>query len=85
MRGLLRVEKQQYRWEYEVGYRLSQNSLYMMALYQDDVTIIPIRKILATCELDNRAGMRFQDAGFTYWIQNEALVEKLWEAVKMDD
>ncbi|WP_430534768.1 hypothetical protein [Listeria rocourtiae] len=84
MRGLLKVENHQCQWEHDVRCKLSQNSLYMMAIQQesDYVTIIPIHKILATYELGNRAGLRFQDAGFTYSIQNEALVAKLWEAVK---
>ncbi|EUJ52281.1 hypothetical protein [Paenilisteria rocourtiae] len=83
MRGLLKIEKKREQWEYDVFCKLSQNSLYMIAVHQesDYAMIVPIHKILATCE-GNRDKVQFQDAGFTYSIQNETLVAKLWEAVK---
>lgn len=79
MRDLLHVQKQEYRRQFQVKWWFSENSLYMLALNQevDYFTIVPIRRILATCEVEGADTLDFSDAGFKYSIINRELVEKI--------
>ncbi|MBC1500145.1 hypothetical protein HB943_05970 [Listeria weihenstephanensis] len=79
MRDLLNVQKQQFRRQFRVKWWFSTNSLYLFALNQDIdyFTIVPIRRILATCEVEGVDTVGFADAGFKYSIINKELVEKL--------
>ncbi|MBA3925696.1 hypothetical protein [Listeria rustica] len=59
------MQKQEYRRQFQVKWWFSTNSLYMLALNQEInyFTIVPIRRILATCEVAGTGILNFSDAG----------------------